>query len=51
MENEKISTVITEQYLRELSREMDLIFIGTVVSDGNPPRGWSGYGGSYQTVT
>jgi len=51
MENEKISPIITEGYLREISREMDLIFVGTVVSVGNPPRGWSGYGGSYQTVT
>jgi len=51
MENEKISPVITEGYLRELSKEMDLIFVGTVVSVGNPPHGWSGYGGSYQTVT
>ena len=51
MENEKISPVITEGYLRELSKEMDLIFVGTVASVGNPPRGWSGYAGSYQTVT
>jgi hypothetical protein len=51
MENKTISPVITEGYLRELSKEMDLIFVGTVVSVGNPPHGWSGYGGSYQTVT
>jgi len=51
MENEKISPVITEGYLRELSKGMDLIFVGTVVSIGNAPRGWSGYGGSYQTIT
>jgi hypothetical protein len=51
MENEKISPVITEGYLRELSKEMDLIFVGAVVSVGKPPYGWSGYAGSYQTVT
>jgi hypothetical protein len=50
MENEKISPVITEGYLKELSKEMDLIFVGSVLSVGKPPRGWSGYGGSYQTV-
>ena len=51
MQDQKVAPVITESYLRELSKSMDLVFVGTVASLGNPPSGWSGYAGSYQTVT
>lgn len=50
MANQKISPVITESYLRELSQKSNLVFTGIVLSLETAPPNWSGYGGAYQTV-
>ncbi len=39
-----------QERLQRITKESDLIFIGTVVEVGTPPNDWSGYFSSYQTV-
>src|SRR5687767_4079758 len=41
---------ITAETLRNVVRESDLIFVGTVTSLGKAPSGWSGFGSAFQTV-
>jgi hypothetical protein len=46
----ELLTVASDESLQEQVRESDIVFIGSVISLGKPPNGWSGYGNSYQTV-
>jgi hypothetical protein len=45
------SPAIQEQErLQRITQKSDLIFIGTIVDAGTPPKDWSGYFSAYQTV-
>ncbi len=45
------SAALKEQArLQRITKESDLIFIGTVVEVGTAPKDWAGYASSYQTV-
>jgi hypothetical protein len=39
-----------QERLQRITNESDLIFIGTVIDIGTPPKSWSGYCYSYQKV-
>jgi hypothetical protein len=39
-----------QERLQRITNESDLIFIGTVIDIGAPPKDWSGYCSSYQKV-
>lgn len=39
-----------QERLQRITNESDLIFIGTVIDIGAPPKSWSGYCYSYQKV-
>jgi len=39
-----------QERLQRITNESDLIFIGTVIDIGAPPKNWSGYCSSYQKV-
>ena len=39
-----------QERLQRITRQSDLIFIGTVIEVGPAPKEWSGYMSSYQTV-
>ncbi|HSE41654.1 MAG TPA: hypothetical protein VLH08_12905 [Acidobacteriota bacterium] len=39
-----------QERLQRITQESDLIFVGTVIEVGPPPKDWSGYMSSYQTV-
>ena len=46
-----VSSAMQEQErLQRITQKSDLIFIGTVLEVGDPPKDWSGYFSAYQTV-
>lgn len=52
MNTEKlVSSAMQEQErLQRITQKSDLIFIGTIVEVGDPPKDWSGYFSAYQTI-
>ena len=48
---QELLSSVSDEYLRSLVQESHLVFIGSVISVGKPPRDWAGFGGAYQTVT
>ena len=51
LEKQVGSAALREQErLQRITNESDLIFIGTVIDIGAPPKTWSGYCSSYQKV-
>jgi hypothetical protein len=39
-----------QERLQRITQKSDLIFIGTILDAGTPPKDWSGYFSAYQTV-
>ena len=48
---QELLTVASDKNLQRLVRESDIVMIGSVISIGEPPDGWSGFANSYQMVT